>query len=271
MVQPEQYLLGQSVAEQERLRQQAQQLADEARWLLDQLGLPPGARVIDLGCGPQGILDLLSERVGPAGTVVGLERNERAARQARSFVADRCLANVEVVQGDAKATGLPRGSFDLAHARLVLVNVPEPEQIVAEMFDLVRPGGIVALHEADFVAHLCDPPLPAWSRLFTAYEAYSRMNGIDLFVARRVPGMLRAAGVVDVQVNPVIHVYPAGHPRRMIFVQFIENVRDRILTQGLLAEAELNDLLATLRDHLDDPGTLVVSHLFLQVWGRKPA
>jgi ubiquinone/menaquinone biosynthesis C-methylase UbiE len=270
MAQSEQYLLGHSLAEQERLRQQSQQLADEARWLLDQLDIPPGARVIDLGCGPQGILDLLSERVGPDGTVVGLERNERVLQQARTFVADNHLTNVEVLQGDAKVTRLPRGSFDLVHARLVLVNVPEPEQIVAEMVALARPGGVVALHEADYAPHLCEPPLPAWDRLFQVYENYSRMNGIDLFVGRRVPGMLRAAGLVDVQTNPVIHLYPHGHPRRMIFPQFVENVRDRLLAQGLLPEEELAGLMATLRNHLEDPHTLVVSHLFFQVWGHKP-
>src|SRR5207244_4846988 len=130
MAQPDPYFLGYRQAEQERLQRQAQELAGEARWLFDRIGLLAGQRAVEIGCGPQGCLDLLAERVGPAGTVVGVERNERAARQARSFVADRCLANVEVLQGDAKATGLPRGSFDLAHARLVLVNVPEPEQIV---------------------------------------------------------------------------------------------------------------------------------------------
>jgi ubiquinone/menaquinone biosynthesis C-methylase UbiE len=270
MARSEQYLLGHSLTEQERLREQAAQLAGEACWLLDQIDIPTGARVIDLGCGPQGILDLLSERVGPHGSVVGLERNEHALQQARTFIAESRLANVEVLQGDAKATSLPRGSFDLVHARLVLVNVPEPEQIVTEMVALARPGGAVALHEADYLPHVCEPPLSAWDRLFQVYETYSRTNGIDLFVGRRVPGMLRAAGLVDVQANPVIHLYPHSHPRRTIFLQFIENVRDRILAQSLLTDAELTDLMTALRNHLEDPDTLVVSHLFFQVWGRKP-
>ena len=266
----EEYLLGHRSAEQDRLRRQAEELAGEARWLLDQFTLPPAARVIDVGCGPQGILDLLAERVGPQGRVVGLERSEETVAMARAFVAERRLANVEILQGDAKATGLARGSFDLAHARLVLVNVPGPEQVVAEMVALVRPGGVVAFHEADYVAHLCDPPLPAWSRLLEVLETYSRANGIDLFVGRRVGRMLRAAGLVDVQVHPVIHVYPYPHGRRTILLDFIENLRERILAQGVIAEAELADQVASLRHHLDDPGTLVVSHLFFQAWGRKP-
>lgn len=270
MPERDQYFLGHSSAEQRRLQQQAHELADESRWLFDQIGLAPGARAVEIGCGPQGCLQLLSERVGPGGFVLGVEMSDEAVALARQFLQDHGIANAEVRQGNGKATGLPRESFDFATARLVLVNVPEPEQVVAEMVALVRPGGMVALHEADWGAHVCDPPLPAWDRLTQVLDAYSRANGIDLFIGRRVPRMLRAAGLKDIRINPLIHVYPPGHGRRPIYLQFAENLRDRIVSQGLTSESEFSDLIAALRRHLDDPDTLVVSHLFLQVWGIKP-
>ncbi len=99
--------------------------------------------------------------------MIGVERNAESVQLARQFVADHHLNTVEVLHGDARATGLPRASFDLATDRLALVVAPEPEQIIQEMVALVRPGGMVALHEGDFVSHLCDPPsLPghAWWR-----------------------------------------------------------------------------------------------------------
>jgi len=264
------YLLGRSELEAERLRKQVQELEGEARWLLDQLHIRPGARAIDLGCGPQGVLELLAERVGPKGTVVGLERSEDFVAAARKFVADRKLANVQVVQGDAKATSLPRESFDVVHCRLVLVNVPEPERVVEEMVALLRPGGVVASHEADYLAHTCDPPSPAWDRLLEILQTYCRAMGIDLFVGRKTHRLLRDAGIVDVRVNPVIHVYPHGHNRRSIFLDFIRNIHDAVIAEGVADERELSELMDELGRHLDDPHTLVVSHLFFQAWGRKP-
>ena len=68
----------------------------------------------------------------------------------------------------------------------------------------------------------------------------------------------------------MIHVYPHGHNRRAIFWDFLENVRDRILEQRLITESEFCELTAELKEHLDRPDTLVVFHLFFQVWGRKP-
>jgi ubiquinone/menaquinone biosynthesis C-methylase UbiE len=270
MPQPDEYLLGHNANEEERLKRQPQELAPDSRRLLDQLNIRPGDRAIDIGCGPQGILDLLSERVGTNGKVVGLERSESTVQLARQFIAKHNLRNVEVLHGDAKVTGLPRASFDLVHARLVLVNVPEPQPVVEEMIALARPGGVVASHEADWGAFLCYPPSPAWDRLLEAFEAYSRDHGIDLFVGRKTHQMFRAAGLTDIHVNPVIHVYAPGNSRRNILCDFIENVRDRILAEGLMTEAAFHEQLTELKRHLDDAGTLVISNLFVQVWGRKP-
>jgi SAM-dependent methyltransferase len=270
MTESDVYLLGRSSTEEARLLRQTEELANEARGLLDRLDIRPGARAIDLGCGPRGVLDLLSERVGPRGTVVGLERSEHFVAAARRFVADRSLANVEVVQGDAKATNLPRASFDVVFSRLVMVNVPEPEGVAAEMAALARPGGAVASYEADYLPHLCDPPLAAWNRLFEIFQAYSRARGVDLFVGRRTHRMLRDAGLIDVRVKPVIHVYPPGNDRRTIFLDFIRNIRDAAVEDGLADETELDELMDEVQRHLDDPRTLVLSHLFFHVWGRKP-
>jgi ubiquinone/menaquinone biosynthesis C-methylase UbiE len=270
MTEPDQYLLGHRQAEQERLQQQAQQFAQESSWLFDQIGVAPGSRVVEIGCGPHGCLDLLSTRVGASGTVVGVERNTEAVALARKMVSERALANVEVLEGDARATGLPRVSFDLATMRFVLVNVPKPEEIVAEAAALVRPGGWVALHEADLISLLCDPPSPAWTSLFELLTTYSQKNGIDLFIGRKVPRLLRNAGLREIRVNPIIYVYPPGYGRRNILLDFAENLSERVLAQNLISERELTDIKAALRQHLANPDTLVVSGLAFQVWGQKP-
>jgi ubiquinone/menaquinone biosynthesis C-methylase UbiE len=162
MTEPDKYVLGYRRAEQARLQQQAQQLAHESSWLFDQIGVAAGARVVEIGCGPHGCLEILAERVGSTGTVVGIERSQDAVDLARKLINERDLTNVEVYCRDARSTELPRAAFDLATARLVLVNVPEPQQILAEAVALVRPSGWIAFHEADWIGHVCDPPSDAW-------------------------------------------------------------------------------------------------------------
>jgi SAM-dependent methyltransferase len=268
--QRDEYLLGHSANEEERLRRLPRELAPDSSRFLGHLGIQRGDQAVDIGCGPHGILDLLSELVGPSGKVVGIEQSESTVRLARQFIARQKLRNVEVLHGDAKATGLPRASFNLVHARLVLVNVPEPQRVVEEMIALARPGAVVASHEADWGMSLCHPPSSAWDRLLRVFEACSRSNGVDLLVGRKTHQMFRAGGLVDIHVTPAIHAYPIGNGRRNILCDLVESVRDQIVMRGLLTDAELKEQLGELRRHLEDDNTLLIPHLFLQVWGRKP-
>ncbi|MGS1097190.1 methyltransferase domain-containing protein (plasmid) [Aquamicrobium terrae] len=264
------YLLGRAQPEEQRLQRQINDLGPDSAAQFDLIGISPGEQVVDLGCGPGGVLHLLAERVGPAGSVLGIDRSPHFVEQARRFVAGRGLSQVEVREGDAYDTRLPRSAFDGAHMRLVLVNVPEPERIVREMVSLVRPGGWVASFEADYLPHTCDPPLPAWHRLLEAYKAYSMAHGIDLFVGRRTHRMFREAGVKDICVVPVIHVYPPGHDRRPILRDFIGNLSGRLVKEGFLTQRKIDEDMAALENHLSDPEVLVTSHLFYRLWGRMP-
>src|SRR6516164_4963578 len=132
MIEGEQYVLGYRDAELERLKRQRARLASDSSWLFDQLGPLDGARVLEIGCGPHGCLDQLSRRVGPAGSVVGVERSPEAVVLAKKMVASEGLTNVEVLERDARSTGFPRASFDLVTSRLLLVNIPRPEQVIFE-------------------------------------------------------------------------------------------------------------------------------------------
>lgn len=270
MSEPDPYFLGYRQAEQERLERQAQELAHDSEWLFEQIRVQAGWRVVEIGCGPQGCLGLLAQRVGATGHVVGVERSAEQAERARQFSADSHLTNVEVLHADARRTGLPEHAFDLATARLVLVNVPEPEVLVGEMVRLVRPGGVVALHEAESTTQRCDPPAYAQTRVLQILNTYAEMNGIDRTIGPRVPRLMRDAGLVDIRVKPWVHVYPVGHGRRMLLLEFVENARSRLLDQEVVGEAELNELTVALKRHLEDPETLVLSSVFVQAWGHVP-
>jgi SAM-dependent methyltransferase len=263
------YSLGSSPVERERLRRQSEDLRAHAAALLDLIPLPAGTRAVDLGCGLGGMLDILSERVGSGGRVLGLECNPVHAASARSFARQRGLANVEVVEGDARRTGLPPGSFDLAHARLLLVNIPRPDEVLAEMTRLVRPGGWVACQEADFIG-LCHPPHPAWERLSEVFVATYHQDGADPHLGRRLPELLGDAGLVDVRVQARADAYPVGHAWRTLLLDLVRSLAPAILERGALDQRELDDLQRAARDHVAGAATVAVPFLLFSAWGRRP-
>ena len=173
------YPLGSSAEESARLQRQADELAPDSAALLDRVGLRPGQVAIDLGCGPRGILDLLAGRVSPGGRVVGLDANPAHTAMAAAFVSGHRLKGVQIITADAGRTGLRSRSFDLVHARTLLINVPEPAVVVAEMVRLAKPGGRVAAAEPDTEHALCYPPHPAFDRICEIFAVVFSRNGAD--------------------------------------------------------------------------------------------
>ena len=264
------YALGSNPAERDRLRRQSAELRGHSATLLDRVGVEPGWNAIDLGCGPSGIIDLLAERVGPDGRVTGLDFDPANVALAREFADQRGLANADVVAGDARRTGLPPSSFDLAHARTLLVNIPDPAEVVAEMVRLVRPGGWVAALEPDVGGSLYYPPHPAWDRLNQIWWTARRAEGADPLIGRRLPELFRHAGLADIGVEAKADIYPAGHSRRTVRLDLLRSMRSKILERDIASERELDELDQAAREYLDDPDTLALPHMLFLAWGRKP-
>ena len=264
------YPLGGTKTEQERLLAQAQSYEPHARRLLDQIQVQPSWRVLDIGCGPIGILDLLSERVGAQGEVLGLEREPRFAEMARAEIAKRGLRNVRIVQADALISGLEKNSFDVVHERLVMLNVSAREQLLSEMISLTRSGGTIVLEEIDNVSWLCHPAHPSWDIFRDTFHTIFHANGGNGFMGRAIPGMLRAAGIKDVQVKIDVDTPVPGDYRRTHLVSLIDSLRDKVIAAGLLDEKQLATHRSALMQHLEKPDTIVIDKLFVQAWGQKP-
>lgn len=269
-------MLGSTDTERQRLLRQAQTFGFEASRLLDEAGVERGWRAVDVGCGPIGIMDLLSDRTGLTGEVVGVDNDPRMIEMARDVIVELNLANPSLVQAPAADTGLERASFDFAHARLLLVNVPDPPRVVAEMAALVRPGGVVALQELDWVSWVCQPPHPAWDRLRGALRDFRARRGLDVYIGRRLPELLRSAGLGNVRIRADCHAYTAASSggdadNHKILVTFARLHGPALVADGLVTAEELATLTAELEAHLADPETVTIFCLLCQGWGVKPA
>jgi ubiquinone/menaquinone biosynthesis C-methylase UbiE len=246
------YWLGDSPPEISHLLAQAEFLGPDAADLLDRIGVAPGADVIDIGCGVLGILPQLRSRVGAGGRVVGLDIEPLLLAVAAQLSAQHDLA-VQTVRADAASTGLPSGSFDLVHERMLLLNVTSPQQVVAEMARLARPGGVVAVQEPDSAAWATDPPHPAWELLLTEVNDVYPRTGRDFHTGRRAARLLRDAGLREVQVRALARLTAPGEYFQMFLLTLAVLMREDILAGGRLTPGQLDSAAAELREHLSQP------------------
>jgi arsenite methyltransferase len=109
--------------------------------------LPPGATVLDLGCGA-GLDSLIAaERVGSAGRVLGLDFSESMLFRARRANSQLDLENVLFCRADAENLPLEAKTVDAALVNGIFNLNPARAAIFSELARVVRPGGAVYLAE----------------------------------------------------------------------------------------------------------------------------
>jgi ubiquinone/menaquinone biosynthesis C-methylase UbiE len=158
------YVLGYTDAEHERLLRQAAIIEFVTERLFREAGIAPGQRVLDLGSGMGDVAMLLARLVGPQGEVVGVERDEKSIARARTRVAEAGLHNVSFLNSDVNNIVSDK-PFDAAVGRFILMFLPDPVSVLRSAVRLVRPGGIVAFQEPSWAPMLVfGAGLPLWSR-----------------------------------------------------------------------------------------------------------
>ena len=107
--------------------------------------LRPGARVLDVGCGPGTITVEFAARVAP-GAVLGVDRADDIVDDARRAADDAASTNVQFDVGDVYDLDLPDASFDVVHAHQVLQHLGDPVAALREMRRVCAADGVIAVH-----------------------------------------------------------------------------------------------------------------------------
>ena len=115
---------------------------------LDRLGVTPGDRVVEVGCGRGNTLAALSETVGPDGSVIGIDYSSGMTRTARDRTKTAGLSNVTVIAGDAHRLPLATDSVDAAYAAMSLTAMPDATRVTRETRRVLRPGGRLSILDA---------------------------------------------------------------------------------------------------------------------------
>lgn len=264
------YLLAQAPNEVERLQSWSRSWEPETEAMLDQIHVQSGWHVVDLACGPLGIIGPLSRRVGSTGRVVASDINPGMLSAARIYAEKYSLTNVDFIETDAYRSNLPCAAFDLVHARFLFAPLGRDDVLLDEMISLARPGGIVASQESDESGYVCYPPRPAWERLKQLTIAAFAKGGGDYSSGRHTYGLFHRAGLDHVQVRAVCLALPAGHPYRFWPIESAVAFRSRFLEWGLITSPELDHLLLECDRIARDPEFFLTSFVVIQVWGRKP-
>lgn len=186
----------------------------ELRHVIAGLGLKPGMRILDAGCGTGAALGWLSQEVGPEGLVVGAELASAHIASARLSAANHLL-----LQADLAYPPLRPGCLDLVWCVNSINHLHEPVAAIGQLAGLLRPGGRIVLGQSSLLPDM----LFAWDarleRLTNEavrryYRDRYRLEERDLTAIRSLVGIARQANLqgISARTHPIERIHPLSGP-----------------------------------------------------------
>ncbi len=219
---------------------------DCAAYLLPEL--KAGMSLLDVGCGPGSITADFAENTAP-GPVTGLDSSEDVLVQARQLAADRGLANTDFTAGNVYDLDFPDETFDVVHAHQVLQHLADPVAALREMRRVAKPGGLVAVRDADFHGMSWYPAVPELTEWMDLYQQIARGNQAEPDAGRHLLAWALEAGFTEITPSSSNWLYATPDQRSWYAEVWAERVlhsafAGQALERGLADRAGLERMAA---------------------------
>ncbi|MEU9736907.1 class I SAM-dependent methyltransferase [Streptomyces sp. NPDC048002] len=221
------------------------------------LGAGPGLRCLEVGAGTGTVARWLLREAG-VDEVVALDRDTGALEGAED-------PGLRVVTADLTDEGLDLGTFDLIHARFVLMHLPERRRVLARLAGLLNPGGRILLGDAVELPDRLDTASAYRRTMDAMWEALRETIGTDIAHIAAYPRFLREEGLVEVAAELYCPPLTPGGPLARFWSQTWRRMRPELEATGRVDAATVDVALA----QLDSPHLAALAPGMLLAWGRR--
>lgn len=244
---PDNYIFQDTRHQDELLRLRAlESIFDPAtRRRLRAAGLGEGSRFLEVGAGAGSIMAWASAEVGPGGAVTAVDLDTRFLSNPPD--------NVQVLSGDVRESPLEAASFDVIHARYVLVHIPAFQSVLDLMWRSLKPGGSLVLEEPDFSCHRAVEGnargREAFQKIHRAINRMYEAKGIDPALGAKLPSLLqKKMGANDLFVEIDAPISPGGEGIAEMMRMSSAPLKDRYIATGEAAPGDLEEYNAFTAD-----------------------
>ena len=157
-------------------------------------------RLLDFGCGPGSITVGFTKYI-PDGEIIGIDIVPEILEQAKQLAITSNASNVRFEEGNIYDLNYPDNSFDVAYGHQVLQHLQHPIEALKELKRVVKPGGIIAVRDADYGTMVHSPSDPVLQHWLEIYHAVASHNGAEANAGRYLYSWLIDSGLSDIRMS----------------------------------------------------------------------
>ncbi len=231
-------------------------------------GIGTGWHCLEIGAGSGSVARWMAEQVGPTGRVLATDIDIRWITPNGPSHLE--ISHLEIIQHDIVTESLPDAAFDLIHARLVLVHLPDRDAVLARLVASLKPGGWLVVEDFDSLLPHCLDPVDEDEQVFVkvgkALVQGLHSRGADTTYPRTLPRRLVTVGLEEVGASGQLTLYNGGSQASRLQIANIDQVGGSLIDAGLISPEERD----TFRRLLEAPSFVGNHPLMITAWGRKP-
>lgn len=270
---PNDYVLGSSPEEHERLLHQGRMLEPATRRVFHAVGLRPGWTCLDIGCGPGAVMQVMGELTGPLGEVTGVDRDAKTGREAVERLHATGTSRYRFVEADIESIDEIAGApFDLTFARLALLHIRDPVAVLRKMYGWTKPDGFVAVQDVNIRTMNLYPKPEAFSELVRVIVETQERWGVDTEFAFKLPVLFVEAGIGVPDGTDIDLPMTSLEPFVETFGPLGRSLLPSAVALGVTTEARMQSVFREIERALTDGRQYsALWQLMVGVWKRKPA
>jgi ubiquinone/menaquinone biosynthesis C-methylase UbiE len=265
----DEYVLGHLEQEQKRLDLQAALFENETLNTLKLVGIRPGMRCLDVGCGAGHVSFLMSKLVGMEGSVVGLDADVGMVNLCKMKAKQKDINNVEFIAVDVHNCDLKKESFDLVYSRFLFQHLKEPKKALMKMKELTTKRGVIVIEEEDMGIDMSYPHAHYHEKLRKLYGDLLQATGSDPFIGRKIYSLFLDCGLEPHVGAYAICLTSHDEPYKKIGILTAQILKSNLLKYGLISETEFGEMLNGLQEFQNSPIISGIFSLTFRVWSNK--
>ena len=264
------YILGTEQAELNRLGLQHQVWASEAQLGWENAGFTRGMTILDLGSGPGFCTRELAKIVGTEGKVLAVDKSKLYIDYMEEINSTQQLP-IQTVHKNFDELDLSSDSLDGMYCRWALAWIPNPKEIMTNVYEALKPGGKVVLHEYyHWMTHQINPQKPLVQKAIgMCYKSFQDTEG-NIDIGNELPAILDEIGFSNIKIRTMSKM---ANPKQLAWQwprSFYEVYWPKLVAMGYLTDSELETAYADLAELEKNPGTTLLCPLLVEVVAEKP-
>ncbi len=250
------YVLDHDFAEERKRLAGMEALWDPgSRVLLDELGVGPGWRCLEVGAGGGSLVEWMASR-GAHVTAIDIDTR---------FIDSLAGDSIDVHRVDIRDEELPHAEFELIHARLVLEHLSDRRNILDRLVAALRPGGWIVIEDYDWSSYGFEGDSPGFGELADVLMDFMAKAGFERDYGRRVVSDLESAGLTDIRGEGRARLIDSTSPGFDFFRLTFESLRGAVVAAGLLSAEEADAAAGGFDGH-----ARLLTPMMIAGIGRRP-